>query len=55
MTTEEIIQYVLHTPGNTNPNFLRGVLKKYQLADSDEISEEVCEELLNKTYGNATN
>ena len=51
MTTEEIIKYVLRTPGNTNPNYLKGILKKYQIEDSDEIKEEVFEELLNRTYG----
>ena len=50
-TTEEIIKYVQNTPLNTNPNVLRGMLKQYQIADSDEIIEANCAELLNRTYG----
>lgn len=51
ITTEQILNYVSKTPGNTNPNVLALMLKAYQLADSDEIREEVFSELNNRLYG----
>ena len=51
ITTEQILNYVSKTPGNTNPNVLALMLKTYQLEDSDEIREEVFSELNNRLYG----
>jgi hypothetical protein len=38
MTIEDIINYVLYTAGNTNPNILRGMLKKFQSGDNPDLS-----------------
>ena len=38
MTINKIIDYVLKTPGNTNPNVLRGMLKALQTGDNPDLS-----------------
>ena len=48
---EAIIAYVLRTPYNTNPNILRGMLKKLAGKDPGEVEEEVYEEINDKKYG----
>lgn len=48
---EAIIAYVLRTPYNTNPNILRGMLKKLAGKDPGEVEEEVYGEINDKKYG----
>ena len=48
---EAIIAYVLRTPYNTNPNILRGMLKKLAGKDPGEVEEEVYGEINERKYG----
>lgn len=38
MTVEKVIEYVLKTPENVNPNVLRGMLKQLQEGDNPDLS-----------------
>lgn len=51
ITVEDIIEYVLKTPGNTNPNILRGMLMKFGGQDQEEIEEATYETIVEGRYG----
>ena len=38
MTVEKVIEYILKTPENVNPNVLRGMLKQLQEGDNPDLS-----------------
>ena len=51
ITVEDIIAYVLRTPGNTNPNILRGMLMRFGGEDHKEIEEATYEDVIEGKYG----